>query len=281
MDHAEAHERIADLILEPPRLEALQGDPSAEAVALRAHVERCDDCRAEIDGWRRIHGTVLSTLAGLDAGDLESPASTADMHLRAPASLRAAVAAMPRSREEVLPSRATVRGTAPEASHRRSMRRLLPSLAAAAAVIVAIGSGVVAIDQARQAEAGRRQAAELTELAASVAHVLSDPDHVSIALVGLDGAPAGSAAWSGDEYVITTTALATPLPGSEYRCWLERDGIRTPIGVMRSAAGTTYWWGRVDVERGHWRAGGQLGVSLETIGENGSGAPILIGRLAR
>ena len=38
MDHAEAHERIADLALEPRRVIDLETDPTPEAQALLAHV---------------------------------------------------------------------------------------------------------------------------------------------------------------------------------------------------------------------------------------------------
>jgi hypothetical protein len=48
---------------------------------------------------------------------------------------------------------------------------------------------------------------------------------------------------------------------------------------MRFAGGTAYWSGRLAVERGFWRSGGQIGVSLEPIDGGGSGAPILVGRM--
>ena len=283
MEHAEAHERLADLALEPHVLASLEGDPSTEATELRAHLERCPTCRTEFDGWRRTQAAIRSALEEPDPNDPSSLESWVDSGpLRAPGSLRTEVAEVPR-RERSSRSLSTVGSPAGDAgaAARGSTRWLrgLAALATAAAIVLAVGVGFVASDQARQADIGRQETGELAELATWTSRILSDPDHVSFALVGLDGAPAGSAAWSGDEYVITTTALAAPAPGTEYRCWIRRGGDRTPIGVMRFTAGTAYWWGRVQVERGYWRLGGQLGVSIETVGAHGDSAPILLGRL--
>ncbi len=142
-----------------------------------------------------------------------------------------------------------------------------------------IGVGGLAAEQARQADVARRQVSELTALSSSIDRVLHG-EHDAIALVGLDGAPAGTVAWSPAEIVVMTTALTPPGAGTEYRCWVERDGQRTPIGVMRFADGLAYWAGSLDrYDDLPLDGGGRLGVSLEQTGQGGGGAPVLVGEL--
>jgi hypothetical protein len=52
LDHAEAHERLADLALEPGALDRL--GPAATD-ALGAHVVTCETCRRDVEAWRRTH----------------------------------------------------------------------------------------------------------------------------------------------------------------------------------------------------------------------------------
>ena len=101
MDHAEAHERLADLALEPRRLLDIEADPTPEDRALLAHAEECSTCRAELSDWRRTHQAVLAAAAsgGIDPGG-RLPA--VDSSAEPPASLRGAVAAIPRRSPRLL-----------------------------------------------------------------------------------------------------------------------------------------------------------------------------------
>jgi hypothetical protein len=281
MDHAEAHERIADLAIEPRRLVDLEADPSPEERDLLAHVAACATCRAELDAWRRTHRAVLEAAmaggiaterqpdGGLDSGDIEPPAE-----------LRAAVSAIPRHSPRLLDPARDGAAAPVVASIRRRPARQLVALAAVIVVGLVIGLGAIAFDQTRQADIAQDQIKGLTALSTSVDRVLRDAGHTSVALVGLDGSPAGTAAWSSDEIVVITTALTPPGPGAEYRCWVDRDGQRTAIGVMRFADDIAYWWGPMGrYEDLPLDGGGTLGVSLELIGEDGGNAPILTGEL--
>jgi hypothetical protein len=281
MEHAEAHERLADLVLEPKALASLATDPSSEAAELLAHLARCPTCRAEFETWRLTHDSILSALDGSSPGTGTMDSWSDDPSLQAPGSLRAAVADIPRSTPSTRSAGQVATPIDGEPASRRPVTwwRRVAVVAATTGLVVAVGAGLVAVDQARLADTAREETGGLAALVSWTERILADPEHVSFALVGLDGVPAGSAAWSGGEYVITTTALAPPAPGTEYRCWVRRGAERTPIGVMRFADGTAYWWGNVELEQGFWRLGGQLGVSVETIGEEGVGPPILLGRL--
>jgi hypothetical protein len=285
MDHAEARERIADLALEPRRVLDLESDRTPEADDLLAHVSGCPACQAELDAWRQTHTAVLEAVEA-EGGQRSRGAGPG--WTEPPAALRAAVAAIPgRSPRLLAPgmapkSNASV-GSAPEGAAPAAGRQKGWQLAAVAAVMVialVVGLGAIAADRARLADIAQQQAGELAGLAESLGRVMRDPGHAAIALTGSDGMPVGTAAWSADEVVVLTTALMAPGAGAEYRCWIERDGRRTPIGVMRFDRGVAYWSGPLSSYGGlSLSGGGRLGVSLETVGEGGTGAPVLVGEL--
>jgi hypothetical protein len=278
MDHPEAHERIADLILEPRALAAFEDDPSPEAAALRGHVERCAACRAELDGWRRTHAIVLSGLAAADPDEPALAASLGDVPLQAPASLRATVAAIPGTVDGTVPS--VVGRDARGAAHHRPAWRRVPAVAAVALLLVAGGTAGLAFDQARRADIEQRRAVRLETLSTSMDRLLGDPDHASTVLLGVDGSPAGTATWTAEEIVVLTTALERPPEGFEYRCWIERDGVRRKVGVMWLGDDIAYWWGDLDPTSGLLDDGeGRIGISLEAKGAPGGGPPVLLGDL--
>ncbi len=93
MQHAEAHERLADLALEPHRLAGLEDDGAPEVRALRAHLVECQLCAAELEGWRRTWtqvGVALSDPGERDDREADEGGETADTGevFRVPASLR-------------------------------------------------------------------------------------------------------------------------------------------------------------------------------------------------
>jgi len=280
MDHAEAHERIADLALEPRRLLDLELDPTPEDRALQAHADGCAACRADLDAWRRTHEAVfLATVRHTDIQH-EVLLAAAERPVEPPASLRADVSAIPRRTPRPFSLNADRSGTPIAAHDRRRSGRRWTALAAVLIVGLVVGLGAVAVDQVRQADAARQRVAELADLSGSLDRVLREAGHASVALVGIDGTAAGTATWSSGEIVVMTTALTPPGPGAEYRCWVERDGQRTPIGIMRFADGIAYWAGPLDRYDGlDLGPGGRLGVSLESSGEPGGHAPVLIGEL--
>ena len=277
MDHVEARALIADLALEPRRVTDLERDPSPASLALLAHVKGCAACRSELDGWRRTHEAVLQAAGSEGMRHLANAADDGPPGL--PAELRTAVTEIPSRSPRLLGADGEGR-VAPTASSGRRIAWQLPALAAVIVIGLVIGVGAMAVDQARQANVARDQAGELAALTTSVERVLREPGHTSIPLIGLDGGPAGIAAWSADEIVVMSAALTPPGSGAEYRCWVEQEGQRTPIGVMRFADGNAYWSGPL-ARYGDLAldAGGGLGVSLEVPGQGGGGVPVLIGEL--
>lgn len=286
LTHSEAHEQLADLALEPAALAslalALQADPdagSAESDPLVAHVRSCPDCRAELDTWQRLHGTVRAALDGpggpIPLGDLAS-----EQPLVAPPSLRAAVAAIAQQARPIEPGAAQgvpLTSLAGARAQRgfvsRFGSRLLPIAAVLAIVIL---SGGMLLDQSRRLDQAQADTAALASVTASLDRVILDPAHRAVALTAADGTTAGSVVWSSHDLVVLTTALAKPPAGSIYKCWIERDGKRSPVGRMFFADGTGYWTGSVDAwATTSFAAGSTFGISLEPVSGSTGSPPVL------
>jgi len=234
MDHAAAHGRIDELLLEPQRLAELDRSTLPEDVALREHVRACAACRSDLDGWRALQRAVRAAMP-----DDRVAAASAVEPIALPPSLRAAVLAQARAEPRSQPTLA-----APLAIRRRT--RLAPLLAVAAALAVVIGSGFVVVDQASRRAAAEAETAALTQALAAVDRVLAEPGHVVVQLNRPEGDTAGSISWSRHDWVVITTALARPAPGQSYLCWLEDGGRSVLVGSMQFAGATAFWVASVD-----------------------------------
>jgi len=282
LSHSAAHEQLADLALEPAALQRLarsiaESGAAASGDALGAHVMTCADCRSEIENWERVHGTVREALRhGDDTLELADLADDGPIH--APVSLRAAVrsittgdatvaqAGPPPSGALGLPIAAA---TAQPATAARILAFPRPSFAArlmplaAVLAIVALAGGML-FNQSRQLDRATADAASLAAVTATLDRVILDPSHKAIELRAPDGTSGGSVVWSSQDLVVLTTALAPPGDGAVYRCWIERDGERSPIGRMFFASGTGYWTGSLDAwATTSFAAGSTFGISLE------------------
>ncbi len=278
MQHAEAHERLSDLALDPGRLARLEGDPSPDAVALREHLSGCGRCAVDLAGWRRTWAEVGPAVRGSDPID----------EIRAPASLRArtldAVHAAARADavqgNSSRPLPAATRGTRSTAV--RLGRRLRPGagvawLVAAAAIVVALVGGSVGLSGSGEVTRLRAETARLEAVAATFDRVLAAQQHWTLTLRTADGTPAGTMAWSAAEIVVVTTGLPAPGDGQAYRCWVEVNGTRTPMGAMSYAGSTGYWVGSMYQWSEAIGPGARYGVSL--VSESGPATPVLIGTL--
>lgn len=283
LGHAEAHERLADLALEPGALERL-GTPATEELA--AHVATCEACSHDVHAWRRTHAALDASLGSgpqrLELGDL-----AADEPIAAPAALRGVILGvvrdLPGTRTATAPGAAPMAGPAaapmaagtiepvaspaarrlPAARRFPPARRILP-LVAVLAVIVA-GAGLLA-DQSLRLDRARQESAALEAVTATLDRVLSDPAHRVVDLRGADGTVSGSLSWSSRDLVVLTTALEPPPPGKVYRCWIERDGVRSPMGQLWFAGGTAFWSGSLEEwATTSFEAGGTFGISLEPV----------------
>lgn len=298
--HSEAHERLADLALEPAALSGLLRrmgrGADADVDPLVGHVLSCAICQAEVEEWQRLHATVMEALAGAD-GPWQLADLARDAPAGPPASLRASVAALatPRAstgevarREEHagqehpdegrIAERPPILSIAPRRSFGfRPALRLLPLVAVLTVVTV---SGGLLVDKSRQLDQATADTVALANVTAALDRVIVDPGHRAVELRSGDGSVGGSVAWSSHDLVVLSTALAPPPAGTVYRCWIERDGERAPIGRMFFAGGTSYWTGSLD----EWAttsltAGSRFGISLEPASGSVGNPAILAGEL--
>lgn len=284
MHHAEAKERLADLALEPARLAGLELDLSPDAAALHAHLAACPACAADLEAWRRTWrqvraafpeeaGGIAAALDG-DAGPITAPGSLRARTLAAVA----ADAGMGRGGERTSTAAAHVAPgarSAPKASAVRG-RRWLPWLAAAAALVIAVGAGTLAWSRSAELDQARSETAALAASTATLDRVLAAPVHWVTTLRASDGSAAGTVAWTPTELAVVTTALPGPSAGEVYRCWVERDGVRTPVGAMSFSGSTGHWAGPMDGWADAFAPGATFGVSL--VSADGS-TPVLVGQL--
>ena len=242
MDHAAAHERIEDLLLDPRRLADLDASSAPDDVALREHVAGCAACRADLDAWRTVERAIA---ASLPRSADEAASATEPTEL--PPSLRAAVLSRARSEPKgsVVPASGTGAPVAIDARRARSSR-LGPLLALAASLVVIVGSVGLVVDQANRRHVAETETAALTSALGAVNRVLAAPGHVVVQLHDPTGTNAGSISWSRHDWVVITNALAAPPAGQTYTCWLVEGDNAQRIGTMQFAGETAFWVASID-----------------------------------
>ena len=262
IDHAAAHERIEDLLLEPGRLEALDASAAPEDVALRQHLDGCPPCRSDLESWRHVQRQVADAL----------PASTEAVRavepIEVPPSLRAQVLAAVQSGEQ---------GLGPIAMDQPA--RVRPRtlwLGLAASLVLLVGSAVITLDQVAQRASADAEAHALATLVAAVDGVLAT-DHRIVALRQSDGSAAGSISWSRHDWVVLTDTLTEPPSDQRYKCWLEDGEKSVSVGVMEFAGGTAYWVETLD-DWATWEIGPntEFVVSLEAADAQTRSGPIVL-----
>lgn len=165
------------------------------------HLAECADCRAEVDSLREAAATLTS------AEPVPPPQSV---------------------RDALLAGITTVRPLPPEVPHledvreARRTRRLPAFLAAAAAVVAAVGVGA-AVTQPWEPDDRPPTAAERVIEADDARRVSLELDGATATLY--HSAELGQAA-------IVTDDMPPPPEGKVYELWLQRDGEMVPAGLM-------------------------------------------------
>lgn len=279
MEHAEAHERLADLALEPKRLQRFTIDDDPMTAELRAHVATCERCAADLAGWRRTWaalGIARSTPSGRDAAAADAPdAEGALTPLHAPDRLRARTLAAIRMEKSVPPAATEPPAPTPISSlvskAAISRRERITRVFAIAAVIVALVAGGLVVRTQLDLNQARSESAEIAGVTSSLDRILTASPHWVTPLRAADGAPGGTLAWSQTELVVLVSGLAAPGPGEVYRCWVEQGGRRTIVGELSFNGSTAYWAGSMAGWAGDFAPGARFGVAL--YGSSGSPAP--------
>jgi hypothetical protein len=243
MDHAEAHERIADLSLEPRRLAALDASDATDDAALRAHIESCPRCQAELTEWREFHAATEAALATNRREQLDPIAPPDDLRRRVLAIAHAEprTTSKPVDIVQIHPRRPLTGGA-------------LLALAAVFA-LVAVGVGVLAArDQSARLDTTLIESRWLSDTVAALSRVLATPDHHAITLRTADGTGAGAIAWSRHDLVVISHGLPAPGADQVYRCWLDYEGTETAMGRMWFVDGDAFWvgstqdWAAIDLD---------------------------------
>jgi hypothetical protein len=280
MDHAEAREILELAAVEPNGLARLTAGDTPEAMALAGHLAGCSDCTQELARLRRVAHVVGGVVRSSPPPDLRDRtlafvrAVGRDRSAVAPATAVASTAAT-----AAIPARAPA---AVEPRPRARTKTRWPELLAIAAALVLAVAGVgYGISQsnaaAQQAEIGR----DLAAITAGTMRVESQPDAQRIALASTSGsAEQGIVLFSPRtrELVVVASGLTQPPSGYEYRCWVETNGTRSPVGKMFFGGGVSYWLGPVDAV-GSLSDHARFGVSLVNVGSGTSGDPVLSGQL--
>ena len=261
MDHAQAHERIADLALEPSDLEAMLASDSPEDRALAEHVSGCATCRAELDSWQGVHRTLSGALQS------HKPGARLDVEPIEPGDeLRTRILGLARAADR------PIARSAPARLAFLSSRTWSPFVGLAAALVVAIAGTFLLAGPGASLLHTVDEARALSEVVASMDRIMADPDHQVAVLKTTSGQSAGSLAWASRDLVVLSSALTSPGQGRTYRCWLSTTDGEEPMGEMEFAGATAYWVGSL----GEWASvslepGARFIVSLEPTDSSATG----------
>jgi len=280
MEHDEVLDLLQDAAVEPGGLERLMAGDTPAAAVVAGHLAGCPDCTAELERLRRSVGVIRPIVRAVPPPELRQ--RTLDF-VAAVGRPRTPGDAAPSLRAAGVENRAAepdVVGISPPGQRRMPPLRTLAALAAVLIVavsgtglFVAAGRDAVARDQAAEVEA-------LGDVARSTLRIEAQPDARRVTLAAANGGTTtGTLAFSPGtkELVVVAEALARPPAGSEYRCWVEVNGARQPIGKMFFGGDLAYWVGPVEAIKS-LPAGARFGVSLVDLKAPGSpGQPVLEG----
>lgn len=283
MNHLETREQLELAALEPGGLDRLTAGDTSIAAAVAGHLAGCPACADELERLRRSEAVVRDVIRTTPPADLRERTLA---YVRAVGVERAG-----RTSAAGATAPAPARVPADRAAVTRIARR--PTFAAAglaATVLVSVVAtglvvGVVAQRALGDRDATIAQQADTVDALATVTswslRVGSAADARSVRLASTSGGPtSGTLVFSpsSGELVVVADELAEPPPGSEFRCWVEIDGTRRPVGKMFFGGGLSYWVGDVEAIAG-LTGEAIFGVSLVEIGGGSGAEPVLLGEL--
>jgi hypothetical protein len=274
MDHDEVREQLELAATEPAGIDRLMAGDTPLAAAIAAHLAGCSSCTDELDRLRR---------AAIIIGDAVRTSPPPELRERTLAFVRD----VGRIREAPAPV-ASVTAAMPVAVSAASApsgfgRGLAWVGAIAAAVLIAVTATAFVLDR----QSGDRLAVAQAE-SAGLAHVTAatlalsgEPDAEHVQLAGADDRW-GRVVYSADkgELAVIANGLTEPAGDREYRCWVEIDGQRTPVGKMFFGGDLAFWAGPVETIS-DLPPGSTFGVSLvDTAGSDVGEPPVLTGDVA-
>ena len=286
MDHDEVREQLELAATEPAGIDRLIAGDTPLAAAIAAHLAGCSSCTDELDRLRR---------AAIIIGDAVRTTPPPELRERTLAFVREVGRIRDPAPEAALAPVAAAVGAAPVAvaaatAPTGSRRGFAWVGAIAAAVLIAVAATTFVLDRqsGNQLAAAQEDLAAAREESAGLAHVTAatlalsgEPDAENVRLAGTDDRW-GRVVYSADkgELAIIASGLTEPAGDREYRCWVEIDGQRTPVGKMFFGGDLAYWAGPAETID-DLPAGATFGVSLvDTAGSDVGEPPVLTGDVA-
>ncbi|MDQ3448864.1 MAG: hypothetical protein M3432_06780 [Chloroflexota bacterium] len=238
MDHAEVLDRLESSFLAPGGLAALDADTVEEAEALSAHLADCPDCAAEYRAWliasRVMAENVPETLSAPGGARERTLAAVAMTGVKRPA------AGMVRTSGTPGPA----------------VLAIAAGFAAALFLVGALLGGPLGLVSRDGGDASLTEN-QVAAMAAAVDRVLQQPAHMMVPLVDASGAAGGSVLFDPEsrQLVVLSQALEAIPEGTEYGCYLEREGERTRVGRLRVVGDAAYWMGPMPEPQDAGRSG--------------------------
>jgi hypothetical protein len=279
MDHDEVREQLELAATEPAGIDRLMAGDTPLAAAIAAHLAGCSSCTDELDRLRR---------AAIIIGDAVRTTPPPELRERTLAFVRE-VGRIRDSTPEAAPAPVTAAATAvPVAVSAATApagfgRGLAWVGAIAAAVLIAVAATTFVLDRqfGERLAASEAASAGLANVTATTVALGSEADAEQVRLAGTDDRW-GRIVYSADkgELVVIAKGLTEPADDREYRCWVEIDGQRTPVGKMFFGGDLAFWAGPVD-NVSDLPPGSRFGVSLvNTAGSDVGEPPVLTGDVA-
>jgi hypothetical protein len=279
MDHDEVREQLELAATEPAGIDRLMAGDTPLAAAIAAHLAGCPSCTDELDRLRR---------AAIIIGDAVRTTPPPELRERTLAFVRE-VGRIREAAPEAAPAHvAAAAGALPVAVSAATApagfgRGLAWVGAIAAAVLIAVAATTFVLDRqfGERLAASEAASAGLANVTAKTVALSSQADAEQVRLAGTDDRW-GRVVYSADEgeLAVVASGLIEPAGDREYRCWVEIDGERTPVGKMFFGGDLAFWAGPVETVS-DLPPGSKFGVSLvDTAGSDVGEPPVLTGDVA-
>jgi hypothetical protein len=292
MEHQEVRDLLEDAAVEPGGLERLMAGDTPNAAFVAGHLAGCRECTEEMEHLRQTVGMIRPAVRAVPPPELRQrtldyvAAFGRPRGAAAGAAAGATIAAGASSVPASFTTSARTDAAEPTPIHARRRagvaRWAIAGTLAAALTVAVFGAGML-VGGVGGGGTGAHTAAEveaLGEVARWTMLVDGQPDARRIALASADGTPTKATVLfspTSTDLVVVADQL-TPAPaGQEYRCWVEVNGVRKPIGKMFFGDSLAYWVGPVPAVAGlpdH----AKFGVTLVSLASpDPSAQPVLVG----
>jgi hypothetical protein len=279
MDHNEVREQLELAATEPAGIDRLMAGDTPLAAAIAAHLAGCSSCTDELDRLRR---------AAIIIGDAVRTTPPPELRERTLAFVREVGRIRDATPEAALAPVAPLAAAVPVAVSAATApagfgRGLAWIGAIAAAVLIAVAATAFTLDRqfGERLAASEAASAGLANVTATTVALSSEADAEQVRLAGANDRW-GRVVYSADraELAVIAKGLTEPEGDREYRCWVEIDGQRTPVGKMFFGGDLAFWAGPVETV-GDLPEGSTFGVSLvDTAGSDVGEPPVLTGDVA-